>query len=386
MTNQFFKRFAVILLAFAIGVAVGAVGYKYLTHKPAKPAPDKPEPYARNCELLRDGFKDELISAEPMVNPLCTTPEDVGKQIDMMFSIPASSYADACRNITVGEQSPATNAAQNQNAANRLSVTYRFGENDGAHLPAVQPAWAYSLPCAKPDKPTDSTGKSASFAVFIIPGTGVNESSRIARGDKKDYHGDIAALCRQVGDTYVLVKPNEDFLAIHDGKAKLSYVFVTATLLNHGKSYSAKYLCDALAVVKYLQSLYCKVYVVGLSQGGTAALYTALQAKPTGAIVASGFSMTREIVDPAGFNQIILPGMADIYSPHNIRELIRNSPTRFLFTYGKTEQGSYRVEAEEGTTQKYLAGLANVKFTVHEGGHAFPRAAVLEFLSTDIRR
>ena len=364
MRSESSKRIVLILIAFGLGIAAGAAGYKNISRWVAKykarQAAIAP-PYDRERELLRDAFTDKLLSGEKFVYSPCASAQDVANCLTRQFRTFAATFPTAYQRFQLRDI-PA------DGQPDRLVVPYTLD----AASPDIQNAWAYRLP---------ASAGAADTAILIIPGSGLNESSKIAYGDTDDYHGDIAALARTCGEVFVLVKPNEDFLAIHDGTRKLDYIFITNHLLNRGLSYSAQYLCDALAVTKYLQTRYRRVYVVGLSQGGTAALYVALQAQPAGAIVASGYSVTSEVVDPAGPNQIIVPGIAALYDPPSIRRRIGELTTRFLFSYGTGEPGSYRVEAVEGPTAKFMEGLDNVTFVVHPGGHAFPREAVREFLS-----
>lgn len=354
-----------VIVAFGIGAGAGAVGYKNIAHWMKKSSSETPLPaYDRQQELLRDAFTDELISGEKLVNAPCKTAQDVHAILAGQFTATVPSSANLYDDLVVG--------APAGKGTGRLNVYYQYHFEPKTRIQLQQSGWAYS----------SATSSARNKAVLIIPGSGMNESSKIFRNDPRDYHGDIAQLAAGSGaDVYVLVKPNEDFLAIHDGKKKLSYNFITNHLINSGRSYSGQYLCDALAIVKYLQKQYNAVYVVGLSQGGAAALYVALQSQPTGAVVASGYSVTQEIIESSGPNQIILPGIESKYTPAAIRGLIEKSPTRFLFTYGRKELGGYRVEAEEGLTAKAFASLGNVKFVVHDGGHVFAREAVKEFLS-----
>ena len=115
-------------------------------------------------------------------------------------------------------------------------------------------------------------------------------------------------MTRELCDVYVFVKPNEDFAAIHDGKRKLDYAGISTYLLNKGGSYSAHYVANSIALEKYLQSKYARTVVLGLSQGGDAALLNALQTRPTAAVVASGFSVLDEVLSWANSEQIIVPG------------------------------------------------------------------------------
>lgn len=79
---------------------------------------------------------------------------------------------------------------------------------------------------------------------LIIPGSGFNQSLWIATGDETNYHhGILDALNPKVWQIYTLIKPNEDFLAWHDGNGKkLSGDFIWNYHLNREGSYYLGYL------------------------------------------------------------------------------------------------------------------------------------------------
>lgn len=219
-------------------------------------------------------------------------------------------------------------------------------------------------------------------AAVIIPGSGDNQSTAIYLNDSRNYHYNIAELVRDHWDTYVFVKPNEDFLAIHNGGGKLGYDYIVTYLANLGGSYSCRFIVDSMAIVKHVKSLYDTVVLIGLSQGGQAALYNSLQSRPDGAFIASGFSILQDTFARAELNQIMVPGMKDYLANEDIFDDISKSRTRFVFSWGKLERGTYGVEAEYNCTADFFRPLSNVKCVVHDGGHAFPGPAVTEFLDS----
>ena len=110
------------------------------------------------------------------------------------------------------------------------------------------------------------------LAALIIPGSGINQSSRIYGNDPSNYHFGIMEALGSSFNKYVLIKPNEDCLAFHNGRQKLNNGFIINWLLDHEAFYSAHYITSSLAITKFLQDKYDKVVVAGLSQGGAAAL------------------------------------------------------------------------------------------------------------------
>ena len=74
------------------------------------------------------------------------------------------------------------------------------------------------------------------------------------------------------GGVYTFIKPNEDFLAWHDGNGKkLSGDFIWNWHLNREGSYSVSYLVQSLAFTKWMKGCFKKTLIAGLSQGGAAA-------------------------------------------------------------------------------------------------------------------
>jgi len=228
----------------------------------------------------------------------------------------------------------------------------------------------------------ESEDPSSTHAALIIPGSGINQSTDIYRNDPSNYHYNIAEVVNENWDMFVYVKPNEDFLAIHDGSRKLRQEYLIRPLLNYGGSYSCRYLVDTMAMVKYLKTQYDRVVVIGLSQGGEAALYNSLQSHPDGAVIASGFSVLNDTFMDGALGQIIVPGMKERLMNQDVFNGIRGFRTRYLFSWGKLEKGIYKVEAELGCAAEFFSPLINVTCVSHNKGHAFPEAEVAEFLST----
>jgi hypothetical protein len=230
------------------------------------------------------------------------------------------------------------------------------------------------------DSGTDNNAK----ALLVIPGSGHNQSSQIYSGAATNYHFGVLDLVDDDTDTFIFVKPNEDFLAWHDGQGKLNTDFYVNWHLNHGGSYSASYLVQAIALTRFLQRNYDTVAITGLSQGGAAALQVALQTEPSVVLVASGYTALEESVMHSGHDQIIIPSHALSLDVDRLVTVLRVLDTRFLFTYGLPEAGQYKTEAPEGTSCRLLELEAeNVRCTTHDGTHVFPsRSEVGDFLAS----
>ncbi len=309
-------------------------------------------------EIFKRAFSDPIIENE-MVYPALTTLDCI-YNANATLIMPVEHFFTAYEDLEIEEAEPLT---LDGGATRLLRVTYTLGG-------ATYHGHAYA--------PADpQTGQPASL---IIPGSGLNCSEPIYRNDPQSYHyGIIDALGAGITN-YVFIKPNEDCLAFHNGAGKVTGDFFINWLLNNATSYSAAYIVSAMAITKYLQGRHDKVVVAGLSQGGGAALLTSLQARPTAAVIASGFSVIMERIHWSGHNQIIIPGIGQDYSNENVREKIKASPTQFLFTYGRQESVIYRIEAEERLSCDFLANCPNVRCESHDEGHIFHEAITSDFL------
>jgi hypothetical protein len=309
--------------------------------------------------LARD-YVDELID-EPQIYPPSETIEEIHDRIEEVF-LEASLFKNAYADLDILDGSL---------EGHIFKLDYRLKRDYRAH--------AYF-------KRREDRSSSSKCVSLIIPGSRNNSSSSTFRKDPNSNHGNILAVTEKYGDTFIYIKPNQDILAIHNGRNKLDVRSLIAYLLNRGGSYAAHYITSCMAITRYLQSRYDKVFVIGLSQGGAATLYSSLQSKPTAAVVASGFSVINQTYYRWSINQIIIPGLDVDFGLEEIRTIIKESPTRYLFVWGKQEQGAYRIESEEGYTGHFFQGLDNVACIAHEGGHIYPQDVVDRFLHQQLRR
>jgi hypothetical protein len=353
---------AAILIAFLYGAGVGKYQWppfslvKWTKDAIVRLAAPKEE-YQRDKELLYYAFTDQLIPDEKLTMPI-TSMEGVLEATQSLL-LPVENFYDAYRNLEVVDGSP---IVLDGGATKVLKVAYKLARRE-------YHAHAYNV---------ESHG--ARTAAVIIPGSGSNQSFAIYKRDRSNYHFGILEALGDLVDKFVIIKPNEDCAAFHNGKAKLSDKFIINWLLNHGGSYSAHYIAGTLAITKHLQDRYDKVIVVGMSEGGQAALLNSLQSQPDAAIIASGISIMDEKAEWSDHRHILIPGLFSRVGFDVIRSVIQQSKTRYLFTYGRKERGTYKVEAEEGLICKYLAAPQNVECKSHEGDHVFPKDTSTEFL------
>jgi len=226
-----------------------------------------------------------------------------------------------------------------------------------------------------------------SVAFMIIPGSGYNQSTQIYNNNLADYHGDIAARVSKYGDTYIFTKPIYDFLGIHWNGKLLTHEAFTAHLINNGYSWGAYYLTQAIALSKHLKNKYKKFIILGLSQGGWATTYVSLQVEPTAAVAASGYTIRILTVAWMGINQMIGHNIFTNYTNPFIYNTIQAQSTKYLFTYGKSDNGGYfKSEAENLYTCNYFSSLPNVSCGIGNWAHQFGDTLTTEPFIEDVIR
>ena len=171
-------------------------------------------------------------------------------------------------------------------------------------------------------------------------------------------------------------------MAWHDGKGKkLSGDFIWAWHLNREGSYSVSYLVESLAFTKWLQTCFGDTTLAGLSQGGAAVLLNALQSEPDRAIVASGFSVIKELAQWSGPGSLMgVPGYGSLSTADSLVRRLEDSSTRWLFSWGREERGTYKIDAHEQLTAGFISHLSNVVTLIHDEGHVFPVQAIRSFV------
>ncbi len=312
-------------------------------------------PYLENSNPLDDNFNIPLSKLNKLRYPPITNYEELYEKINN-FIINIDSFETAFDRIKIVSSSIEQDI---------LILAYKYGEK-------VDTAFAYY-------KPTLNKSES-DIGICIIPGSGYNESSGMFYNEKDNYESNIDDFTQNYGDVFIYVKPNEDFLAIHNGNNKIGEASYVNYLLCNGSSYSAYYLIQSLAVSKFIKNKYKELYVCGLSQGGSAALINSLQSNPKKAIIASGFSVLMDNPFMSGHNQIIIPDYNSIYSSNQVMAKIQASNTEFLFTWGMKETGEYGRETKEKLTIRFFKGVKNVETFIHPEGHVFYEPVIVKFL------
>ncbi len=220
---------------------------------------------------------------------------------------------------------------------------------------------------------------------LVIPGSGQNQGYAMINDSRDNYQKNIIKILQPYASLYVLIKLNQGNYAIHDGKQKLNKNFIVNYFLNRGGSYSARYIEDALALTKYIQQRHDYCGIAGLSQGGEAALISALFSKPDYAIISSGYTVLTDKIEYASHNQIIIPGIQRMINSNAIRDSIAAAKTKWLFTWGKRESDLYGIEAVDSLTVKKIGPLPNVTYGIHYQGHIYPDTLIKEFMDKNIK-
>jgi hypothetical protein len=217
-------------------------------------------------------------------------------------------------------------------------------------------------------------------AALVIPGSGSDQALAISNRDTRNYHSGILDPFDSC-DIFVLIKPNEDYLAItYDGR-KLNEKAYLYHLLGMGSSYSSRYVTDAIALTLELKRNYNRTIVTVLSQGGTDAVVVGIEAQPNLAIAASGIYEIQADLGYGGFNStLIFPRFQREIFKEWMPEKLRESEVNFLIIGGTNEPGLIGEDYREGWTCSKLAYIPQVNCMSHPGGHIYPSKIVKTFV------
>jgi hypothetical protein len=322
-------------------------------------------PWALEQQLMQYAFTREAPSAGLIYSAISNSDEMYERNRNIFT--PREDYYKAYDNILIGN---AEQMRSNETPVLRLPFTLNGRQYE---------AFAYGEAEAH-----EGCESSRTSAALIIPGSGNNQSLGTYENDPTNYHYGIIEALNSLDRVYVQIKPNRDARAWHNGAGmRMGPDFVYNWQLTMGGSYSVSYLIEALALMKYLNRCSERTVVAGLSQGGAAALYVALQASPSQAIVSSGYTVLAEkgTNTDAGFQQLVgVPGSEIIASPDGFIRSIRNSRTSYLFTWGRTDSLYFRQEALYSYTASLLQQVPNALGVSHDGGHIFPVNEIMNFL------
>ncbi|MDD2913566.1 MAG: hypothetical protein WCZ99_00100 [Candidatus Paceibacterota bacterium] len=317
---------------------------------------------ASKDQFMRLAFSEGLPQDLHLLNPPVKEIKDLQEYIDEIKNVKVSEFFNIYDRLTIEEISPSSDEI--------VKLSYKINQENFN-------TYAYYL---KTEEQINNC------SILLIPGSGDHQSLSIYNED--GYHGTIRTTLLKHCDIFILIKPNNGYRSIHNEKNRLDAdSFLYANLLNEGYSYSATYITEALAWVKYMQKYYNKEGIIGLSQGGFAAFLTSLQSSPDFTIVSSGFSLYQRELISLGFNQIIIPGLYEYYKENIIQEIISKQNTKYLFTYGgNSDSIIYSLESEKKKSCLFLKEIDpfNVFCFYHQGGHFFPEEDILAWIEKEI--
>jgi hypothetical protein len=225
-----------------------------------------------------------------------------------------------------------------------------------------------------------TSGEKNTEACFYIPSS--HDNSGYNTFNRLNPVENPMLTAEKVGDFYILEKPGDGALAIHNGYNKFDVGKLLPYLISFGRSYSVKYLLDAMAVSKYLKTKYGKLHIWGFSQGGHAAMLISQFVKPATAVIASGYSVLFDRFYGQGADQITATGVLRYLQPDSLRTRFNDSGTKLLLTYGAREEGLYSMEYQHQYTQKTYQASPSFVFRYHENAHEWPVGTVNEFYQT----
>ena len=317
--------------------------------------------YQGERELLKFAITDPAIEHNLYYPPI-TKLEDIRNANQRIFMF-RKGYETAYKDL---ELKGTQQISQPPNAQPVIKVNFRYQNRN-------YDAFAYGkLPASCGGESTGS---------LVLPGSGLNQSLRIVSLDPKNYHyGIFDALDKE--EIYTFIKPNEDILAWHNSMGKkVNLNFIVQYHLNLGGSYSVSHLVQSLAIAKWMKICFPNTVIAGLSSGGVAAMLVSLQASPDFAIVAAGYSLINGVAKWASITSVMgVPGHGQLDNPAAIVDKLSRSKSQWLFTWGRQELGTYKIDANEKITAKVIGGLPNVEAVIHDDGHIFPVEIIRKFL------
>jgi hypothetical protein len=236
-------------------------------------------------------------------------------------------------------------------------------------------------------KPTTAT--QTRTAVFLVPGSGNNQSGEIYRNTLGNYHNYNAntETYRDLADIYIYIKPNEDILALHHNGKKLNWPALTPHLLTTDRSYASNYLTQCLGFIRSLKQQYDRVILAGLSQGSMACAVLAFISEPVGAVLASGYTILFDEDYYADLNQVLMPDLFVRFSKENVHEIMTRKSTYYLLSYAKDDAYHYSLEQKDSITYKYFKDTEKVFVTAGHYTHTFPPVSEMrKFLIANVDR
>jgi hypothetical protein len=144
--------------------------------------------------------------------------------------------------------------------------------------------------------------------------------------------------------------------------------------------YGINYLIEIIAMVKYLQAHYDKVFIFGLSEGGYATMLTTMYTEPDAAIISGGYSigLDTNYVENS-FLRYRFDYLLDTFNQVKVKNHIAASKTNFLFTWGENDPvPTMDPEHDFHHTENYFGPMANCSYFYDFYDHTFPPCQVID--------
>lgn len=224
-------------------------------------------------------------------------------------------------------------------------------------------------------------------AYIIVTGTGDNQLTRMAVSPN-DYHNincQVRYHVKTKGDVFIVGAANEDNRAIHFNKKKLGRyypsmpTFLHNYLNNTQHSMGINRVIEIVAWIKYLKTKYNRVYVLGLSSGGTEALWASMLAQPKATMVSSGYSVLFDTDSTfQAINGYFYGNYMNYFVKDSVKKYISEGNTHYFFTHALGDLAIFQQDSSGNFTKSYYNGTTKVNFVSNYHHHAFPPCGLID--------
>lgn len=224
-------------------------------------------------------------------------------------------------------------------------------------------------------------------AYVIVTGTGDNQLTRMSVSPN-DYHNlncEVRYHLKSLGDVFIPGLANEDNRAIHFNKKKLGRYYPSMPSFLHNylnniqHSMGINRVIELVAWIKYLKTKYNRVYVLGLSSGGTEALWASLLSEPKATMVSSGYSVlfdTDSVFQT--INGYFYGNYMNYFVKDTVKKYINQSNTHYFFTQAFGDIAILQQDSAGNFTKSFYNGSSKVNFVSNYYHHAFPPCGLID--------
>lgn len=224
-------------------------------------------------------------------------------------------------------------------------------------------------------------------AFVVLTGTGSNQLTAISNFIF-NYHNTnchIRPFLNNFGDVYLTGTAAEDNRAIHWNYKKLSrYGPTQPSFLNNylnsiQQASGINKLIETIALVKFLKSKYKKVIVLGLSTGGTEALWASILSRPSGTILSSGYSVMSDTnANSLWVNSIYYDSCLYYFNKDSLMTHFNEKNSNYLITQAINDNPLIQMDIDSNYTPNFFAPADNVHFNYSYYNHSFPPCYIID--------